>query len=411
MITTEEKKEKLILVGIAEDDVDAAVASLEELAQLADTAGAEVLELFVQSREHPHPGTYLGSGKLEELKERIRELEADAVICDDELTPAQMRNMADILDTKVLDRSLLILDIFAGRAATKEGKIQIELAQLRYRATRLTGKGTALSRLGGGIGTRGPGESKLESDRRAIHTRISQLKADLAEVVRHREQQREKRQKSQVPVIAVVGYTNAGKSTLLNKLTGADILAEDKLFATLDPTTRSLALPGGETVLLTDTVGFIRKLPHHLIDAFKSTLEESRYADVILHVVDASNPQFKQQMETVYATLKDLQVENKPVITVFNKCDRPLGDALLYDAVADETLRISALTGEGLERLTEVLSEVLKAQKIYIDRVFSYQEAGTVGQIRKYGSVIAEEYEENGIHIKAYVPKALGLKE
>ena len=411
MITTEEKKEKLILVGIAEDDVDAAVASLEELAQLADTAGAEVLELFVQSREHPHPGTYLGSGKLEELKERIRELEADAVICDDELTPAQMRNMADILDTKVLDRSLLILDIFAGRAATKEGKIQIELAQLRYRATRLTGKGTALSRLGGGIGTRGPGESKLESDRRAIHTRISQLKADLAEVVRHREQQREKRQKSQVPVIAVVGYTNAGKSTLLNKLTGADILAEDKLFATLDPTTRSLALPGGETVLLTDTVGFLRKLPHHLIDAFKSTLEESRYADVILHVVDASNPQFKQQMETVYATLKDLQVENKPVITVFNKCDRPLGDALLYDAVADETLRISALTGEGLERLTEVLSEVLKAQKIYIDRVFSYQEAGTVGQIRKYGSVIAEEYEENGIHIKAYVPKALGLKE
>ena len=409
MIDTAERKEKLILVGIADEDVDRTVASLEELAELADTAGAEVCELFVQSREHPHPGTYLGSGKLEELKDRIKELEADAVVCDDELTPAQMRNMSDILGVKVLDRSLLILDIFAAHAVTKEGKIQVELAQLRYRATRLTGKGTALSRLGGGIGTRGPGESKLETDRRAIHGRISQLKAELAEVVRHREQQRDKRRRTAVPVIAIVGYTNAGKSTLLNTLTGAQILAEDKLFATLDPTTRALELEQGETVLLTDTVGFINKLPHHLIDAFRSTLEEAAYADVILHVVDASNPDHKQQMATVYATLKDLGVENKPVVTAFNKCDKPLGEALLYDAAADETVRISAKTGAGLDQLTAVISRVLKEQKVYIDRVFPYAEAGTVGKIRKYGSLLSEEYEETGIHVTAYVPRSLDL--
>nr|MBQ6242491.1 GTPase HflX [Lachnospiraceae bacterium] len=407
MTDTQQKAEKYILVGIAGEDMDEALASLKELEELAETAGAEVLELFLQSREQPHPGTYLGSGRLEELKERVKELHADGVICDDELSPAQARKMEDVLDVKVLDRSLLILDIFAGRAATSEGKIQVELAQLRYRATRLTGKGTALSRLGGGIGTRGPGESKLESDRRAIHRRISTLKADLAEVVRHRELQREKRKNAAVPVVAIVGYTNAGKSTLLNTLTGADILAEDKLFATLDPTTRSLPLPGGEEVLLTDTVGFIRKLPHHLIDAFKSTLEEAAYADVILHVVDASGPRMKQQMETVYETLKELGAESKPVITAFNKCDLPLGDAFLYDSRAEEVLRISAKTGLGLPELKEAVSRVLREQKVYIDRVFSYAEASLVGRIRKYGNVVAEEYTPEGIRLKAYVPKAL----
>ncbi len=410
MIETAERKEKVILVGIAQEDADAELASLYELEELADTAGAEVLELFLQSREQPHPGTYLGSGRLKELKERISELGADGIICDDELTPAQARNMSDILDTKVMDRSLLILDIFAGRAATREGKIQVELAQLRYRATRLTGRGTSLSRLGGGIGTRGPGESKLETDRRSIHRRIGILKGELEEVVRHREQQRDKRRSGTLPVAAIVGYTNAGKSTLLNTLTGAGILAEDKLFATLDPTTRSLALPGGETVLLTDTVGFIRKLPHHLIDAFKSTLEEARYADLILHVVDASNPQFKMQMATVYDTLRDLGVEDQPIITLFNKCDRPLGDALLYDAEAAESLKISALKGDGLDELTAVISRVLRERKVYIDRVFSYAEASLLGRIRKYGSVLEENYEENGIHIKAYVPRSLDLK-
>lgn len=407
MTETLEKKEKFILVGIAGEDAEEAIASLEELEELAKTAGAQVLELFLQSRELPHPGTYLGSGRLEELKERVQELEADGIICDDELSPAQARNLEDALGVKVLDRSLLILDIFAGRAATSEGKIQVELAQLRYRATRLTGKGTALSRLGGGIGTRGPGESKLETDRRAIHGRISRLKGELKEVVRHRELQREKRSSRAVPVVAIVGYTNAGKSTLLNTLTGASILAEDKLFATLDPTTRSLSLPGGEEVLLTDTVGFIQKLPHHLIDAFKSTLEEAVYADVILHVVDAAGPRMKQQMETVYATLKDLGVEKKPVITAFNKCDLPLGDALLYDAQAEEALRISARTGEGLPALKETISRILQEQKVYIDRVYTYAQAAVLGQIRRYGNVIEEEYLPEGVRIKAYVPKAL----
>lgn len=409
MIETKEQKEKVILVAVSEGDEDATVASLEELGELAETAGAEVLELFLQSREHPHPGTYLGSGKIEELKERIRETGADGIICDDELTPAQMKNMADLLDSKVMDRTLLILDIFAKRAATKEGKIQVELAQLRYRATRLTGKGTSLSRLGGGIGTRGPGESKLESDRRAIHNRISVLKAELEDVVRHRETQRTNRQKNAIPVAAIVGYTNAGKSTLLNTLTGAGILAEDKLFATLDPTTRNLKLPGGEEILLTDTVGFINKLPHHLIDAFKSTLEEAKYADLILHVADAGNPQLRLQMKTVYDTLKDLGVEDKPILTAFNKCDKDLGDALLYDAAADEVVRISALTGQGLDRLTETMARMFREQKIWIDRVIPYKEGGKLALIRKQGTEITEEYTDGGIHVTGYVPKKLQL--
>ena len=406
MIETKERPERVVLAAVSDKDADSAILSLNELEALADTAGAEVLELFLQSREHPHPGTYFGSGKLEELKERIRELEADGVICDDELTPAQMRNMTDILGTKVMDRTLLILDIFAKHAATREGCIQVELAQLRYRATRLTGKGISLSRLGGGIGTRGPGESKLESDRRAIHRRISVLKAELEDIVQHRMTQRSQRMRNAVPVIAVVGYTNAGKSTLLNALTGSDILAEDKLFATLDPTTRKLVLPGSEEVLLTDTVGFIEKLPHDLIDAFKSTLEEAKYADILLHVVDASDPGMREHMETVYKTLRELKVEDKPVLTAFNKCDRDLGDVLLYDAQADEALRISALTGMGLDRLQESLQSLLQKQKVYLDRVFPYSQAGEAARVRKYGTVLEENYEEGGIHIKAYVPKA-----
>ncbi len=407
MIETEKKTEKVILVAVSEKDESKTLASLDELEALADTAGALVLEKFLQPREHPHPGTYLGSGKLEELKERIRDLEADGIICDDELTPAQMRNMSDILNTKVMDRTLLILDIFAQRAATKEGSIQVELAQLRYRATRLTGKGQSLSRLGGGIGTRGPGESKLESDRRAIHRRISVLKAELEDVEAHRMTQRAQRVRNAVPVVAVVGYTNAGKSTLLNALTGSDILAEDKLFATLDPTTRKLTLPGAEEVLLTDTVGFINKLPHDLIDAFKSTLEEAKYADILLHVVDASDPEMRAHMETVYATLRDLKAEDKPILTAFNKCDRDLGEALLYDPQADETVRISALSGRGLELLKEILQNLLRQQKVYLDRLFPYAQAGEAARVRKYGQVLEESYEDGGIHIKAYVPKRL----
>lgn len=407
MIETKKQAEKVILVAVSDKDAERALLSLKELEALAETAGARVEEFFLQTREHPHPGTYLGSGKLEELKERIREREADGIICDDELTPAQMRNMTDILNTKVMDRTILILDIFAGRAASAEGRIQVELAQLRYRATRLTGKGVNLSRLGGGIGTRGPGESKLETDRRSIHSRISVLKAELADVVQHRMTQRSQRMKNAVPVVAVVGYTNAGKSTLLNKLTGSDILAEDKLFATLDPTTRKLVLPSAEEVLLTDTVGFIDKLPHDLIDAFKSTLEEAKYADILLHVVDASDPGMRAHMDTVYRTLRELKVEDKPVLTAFNKCDLKREDVLLYDGQADESVRISALTGKGLDRLQESLQTLLQKQKVYLDRLFPYAKAGDAARVRRLGRVLEESYEENGIHLKAYVPKAL----
>ena len=275
MYETAEKKERVILVGVSLADSDDAEQSLDELEELACTAGALCVGRILQKREQMHPATYLGRGKTEELKELIWETQADGIICDDELSPAQIGNLKDELDVKIMDRTLLILDIFAARASTSEGKIQVELAQLRYRQSRLTGLGTSLSRLGGGIGTRGPGEKKLEMDRRLIKGRISQLTKELKEVKRHRQLTRESRARSRIPVIAIVGYTNAGKSTLLNYLTGAGILAEDKLFATLDPTTRNLKLPGGQEVLLTDTVGFIRKLPHHLIEAFKSTLEEA----------------------------------------------------------------------------------------------------------------------------------------
>ena len=403
MVELKEAEERVILVGVALYDIEEMEHSLEELKELAATAGAISLEMFIQSREQIHPGTYLGKGKLEELKTRIVELGATGIICDDELSPAQMRNMEQILDTKVMDRTLVILDIFAQRANTREGKIQVELAQLRYRAARLVGSGLALSRLGGGIGTRGPGESKLESDRRVIHERISVLKRELEDVKRHREVTRSRRTQNRMPVVAIVGYTNAGKSTLLNALTGADILAEDKLFATLDPTTRNLVLPTGEEVLLTDTVGFIRKLPHHLIDAFKSTLEEAKYADVILHVVDSSNPQMDIQMQVVYETLRDLEVGDKTVITAFNKSDRP-STQRLSDPYADDTIAISARTHEGLDELQIILANVLRARNIYVEKVYDYKDAGKIQLIRKYGQLLKEEYEEDGIHAAGYVP-------
>ena len=303
-----------------------------------------------------------------------------------------------------MDRTLLILDIFAARASTSEGKIQVELAQLRYRQSRLTGLGTSLSRLGGGIGTRGPGEKKLEMDRRLIKGRISQLAKELKEVKRHRQLTRESRAKSRIPVIAIVGYTNAGKSTLLNHLTGAGILAEDKLFATLDPTTGNLKLPGGQEVLLTDTVGFIRKLPHHLIEAFKSTLEEAKYADILLHVVDASNPRMDQQMHVVYETLRELEASDKPVITAFNKKDRFEGEYAPRDFQAERTAFISAKTGEGVEELLSCVEDVLREQKVEIEQIYPYSDAGKIQLIRKYGELEKEEYTQEGIYVRAYVP-------
>ena len=404
MYETAEKKERVILVGVSLADSDDAEQSLNELEELADTAGALCVGRILQKREQMHPATYLGRGKTEELKDLIWETRADGIICDDELSPSQIGNLRDELDVKIMDRTLLILDIFAARASTSEGKIQVELAQLRYRQSRLTGLGTSLSRLGGGIGTRGPGEKKLEMDRRLIKGRISQLAKELKEVKRHRQLTRESRAKSRVPVIAIVGYTNAGKSTLLNHLTGAGILAEDKLFATLDPTTRNLKLPGGQEVLLTDTVGFIRKLPHHLIEAFKSTLEEAKYADLLLHVVDASNPQMDQQMHVVYETLRELEASDKPVITAFNKRDRFEGEYAPRDFQAERTAFISAKTGEGVDALLSCVEDVLREQKVEIEQIYPYSDAGKIQLIRKYGELEKEEYTQDGIYVRAYVP-------
>lgn len=407
LIELKEQEERVILFAVSTEDGDDTVHSLDELEELAETAGAATVGKMIQNRENIHPGTYLGKGKIEELKELVWELSATGVICDDELSPAQLRNLEDALDTKVMDRTMVILDIFAARAKTREGKIQVELAQLKYRAVRLVGLRASLSRLGGGIGTRGPGEKKLEMDRRLIHERIGQLKAELEDVKRHREVVRRQREKNSMLTAAIVGYTNAGKSTLLNKLTQADILAEDKLFATLDPMTRGLELPGGEKVLLTDTVGFIRKLPHHLIEAFKSTLEEARYSDVILHVVDCSNPQMDMQMHVVYETLRQLDIKDKVIVTVFNKIDREGADTSGRDMVSDYRVKISAKTGEGLGSLFDILAEILRNRRVYLERVFSYQEAGRIQKIRQRGQLISEEYGEDGIHVKAYVPSEL----
>lgn len=385
-----EEKERVILVGVSTRENDDTEDSLDELKDLVKTAGAEAVGRVIQKRELVHPGTYVGKGKIEEIRELLWELDATGIVCDDELSPAQMNNLTDILDVKVMDRTMVILDIFAGRASTSEGKIQVELAQLKYRQSQLTGAGRAMSRLGGGIGTRGPGEKKLEMDRRLIKNRIAQLNRELREVKRHRELTREQRTKNRIPVVAIVGYTNAGKSTLLNTLTGAGVLQEDQLFATLDPTTRSRKLPSGQEILLTDTVGFIRKLPHHLIDAFKSTLEEAKYADIILHVVDTSSPQMDSQMYTVYETLQNLGVKDKPIITVFNKQDRLEEDSVIRDFKADYTVKTSAKTGAGLIELQETIEAVLREQKVFLERVYPYSDAAKLQLIRKYGELETE---------------------
>ena len=413
LIELKEIEEKVILTAVSTGDGTDVSASLDELEELVKTAGAVTVDKVIQNRERIHPGTYLGKGKIDEIRERVFQLGATGVVCDDELSPAQMRNLEDALQIKVMDRTMVILDIFAARATTREGKIQVELAQLKYRSARLVGLRSSLSRLGGGIGTRGPGEKKLEIDRRLIHDRISVLKTDLEDVKRHREVARQQRDKNHMPVAAIVGYTNAGKSTLLNRLTDAGILAEDKLFATLDPTTRNLSLPGGQQILLTDTVGFIRKLPHHLIEAFKSTLEEAKYSDIILHVVDCSNPQMEIQMHVVYETLRELGVTDKVMVTVFNKIDAAGPDTTLKDFSSDFQVRISARTGEGIDELENLLESILRSRRIYLEKVYSYKDAGKIQQIRKYGQLLKEEYLEDGILVNAYVPAELfaGLAE
>lgn len=398
-----EIQERVILIGVQTDAEEDVEASLDELEELAQTAGAETAAKVIQNREAVHPGTYIGRGKIQEVKNLLAAFDANGIICDDELSPSQMNNLERELECKVMDRTLLILDIFAGRAVTSEGKIQVELAQLRYRSARLVGLRDSLSRLGGGIGTRGPGEKKLETDRRLIRTRISALKAELVQVEKHRELIRGNRSRGTLKTAAIVGYTNAGKSTLLNTLTGAEILAEDKLFATLDPTTRVLELDDGQQILLTDTVGFIRKLPHHLVEAFKSTLEEAKYADYIIHVVDASNPQAEMHMEVVYKTLQELGAAGKKVITLFNKQDLVL-ESELRDPHADQIVKCSAKTGRGLGELKEALSGFLAEEQVYLEELYAYREAGKIQIIREYGQLLSEEYRENGIFVRAKVP-------
>lgn len=403
-IKIEEIEERVILVGVNEQEGDDTEDSLAELAELVKTAGAAVVGTLIQKRELIHPGTYVGTGKVQEIAALVDQTGATGIVCDDELSPAQLKNLEEELQIKIMDRTLIILDIFADRATTSEGKIQVELAQLKYRMSRLTGFGRSMSRLGGGIGTRGPGEKKLEIDRRLINDRIAQLNRELKEVQKHRDVTRAQRAKNQVPVAAIVGYTNAGKSTLLNHLTDAKVLEEDKLFATLDPTTRTLELPGKQQVLLTDTVGFIRKLPHHLIEAFKSTLEEAKYADYIFHVVDASNPQRDKQMHIVYETLDHLGVKDKVVVTLFNKQDLRTEKEPMHDFRADHVLAISAALDEGLDELKDLLAEILRDNKVYVERVISYADAGIIQLIRKQGELLEEEYVPEGIAIKAYVP-------
>lgn len=407
MYELKEAEEKVILVGVQLNENEPAEESLDELGELAKTAGAEVVGRMIQSREYIHPATYIGKGKITELKELLWETDATGIICDDELTSVQLKNLEQELGCKIIDRTLLILDIFAARAVSSEGKIQVELAQLKYRASRLIGLGNSLSRLGGGIGTRGPGEKKLEMDRRLIRERISRLKKELREVEQHRELIRTQRKDSNLKVAALVGYTSAGKSSLENALTGAGILEDAMLFSTLDTTTRALELEGKQQVLLTDTVGFIRKLPHHLIEAFKSTLEEAKYADIIIHVVDASNPQMDTQMYVVYDTLRQLGVEGKPVITLFNKQDKLESPQMFRDLHADYTFAVSAKTGQGLDELKGALLDIIRQDQIYVERLYDFSEAGKIQLIRKHGQLLDEEYVAEGIAVKAYVPKSI----
>ena len=410
MIELNETEERVILVGVQQADGDDTEESVKELGELAQTAGAQVVGSVIQNREKIHPGTYIGKGKLDEVRMMLWETDATGIICDDELSPAQLNNLQSELDCKVCDRTLLILDIFARHAVTSEGKLQVELAQLRYRAARLTGLGNSLSRLGGGIGTRGPGEKKLEMDRRLIRTRISHLKQELEEVIRHRELIRTGRKKSEQKIAALVGYTSVGKSAIFKQMTGADVLEDAKLFATLDTTTRGIRLSGKQEVLLTDTVGFIRKLPHHLVEAFKSTLEEVCCADILIHVVDASSPQMEIQMGVVYETLHQLGADDRPVITVFNKQDLLAEPKSFRDHHAELCVAASARTGQGMEEIKAGIEQILRSQKIYIERLYPYDQAGLIQIIRRKGELLSEEYQAEGIFVKAYVTKDIYMK-
>ena len=401
--------EKVVLFCVDLDNGEDVDVNLDELEELVKTAGAVVVGRLVQKKDSIDKATYIGSGKTEELRDLVLETGATGVVCDDELSPMQLKNLEDIVDTKIMDRTMVILDIFAGRATTREGKIQVELAQLKYRSSRLIGMRSSLSRLGGGIGTRGPGEKKLEIDRRIIRDRISQLQKELEDVKQHREVMRKQRMIGNLPIVSIVGYTNAGKSTLLNKLTDAGVLEEDKLFATLDPTSRNYKLSNGQEVIVTDTVGFIRKLPHHLINAFRSTLEEAKYADIILHVVDISNPQADNHILTVYDTLSSLGVVDKPIITAFNKIDKVDSIPIIKDFKANKIIHIAAKKAIGFDDLSTSLEETINNFRNYIEKTIPYTDAGLLNKIRKYGTILEEDYREDGIFVRAYVEKDFNI--
>lgn len=402
-----ENIERMILVAVeVPGSPFPAEESLDELEELARTAGAVVVGKVIQKLERFNPSTYMGKGKIDEVKELVWETDATGIITDDELSPAQINNLSDAFEVKVMDRTMLILDIFVNRATTREGMLQVELAQLRYSLNRLTGMGKSLSRQGGGIGTRGPGEKKLETDRRHVRDRIALLNRELKHIKQHRDLIREKR-KDNVAIVTLVGYTNAGKSTILNTLTGADVLAENKLFATLDPTSRGWTLSNGKEIVLTDTVGFINKLPHHLTKAFHSTLEEAVFADLLLHVIDSSSNHMEMQLEVVHNTLSHLGVDDYPTVTVFNKIDieEPYIKPTRYEPEA--IVKISATNGKGLDELEQVIIDFFQKQSTEINIVIPYNNGQVLEQIRTKGQLISEEYVEDGIQIKAYVNAAL----
>ncbi|MDD6135560.1 MAG: GTPase HflX [Lachnospiraceae bacterium] len=409
MISNDPIIEKTILFAADLDDGQQVNDNLDELEELVKTAGAVVVGRLIQKKERIDNATYLGSGKVEELALLVEELGATTIVCDDELSPMQLTNLGQAISANVLDRTMVILDIFAGRANTREGKIQVELAQLKYRSSRLIGMRSSMSRLGGGIGTRGPGEKKLEIDRRLIRDRIAQLNRELEDVKQHRDTMRKQRMEGKLPIVSIVGYTNAGKSTLLNHLTDAGVLEEDKLFATLDPTSRNLKLNSGQEIIITDTVGFIKKLPHHLINAFRSTLEEAKYADVILHVVDVSNPHADEQILVVYETLRSLGVNDKPIVTAMNKIDKVDDIPIIKDLSADIVVSISAKKELGFEHLSDALTEIINKTRKYIEQLIPYTDAGIISRIHKSGTILEEDYREDGIFIRAYVDASIGI--
>ena len=406
-------KTKAVLVGIVTDrsDAEEVEKSVYELGQLLDTAGGETFATVIQNKSTPDPRTLIGKGKVQEIGELCENNGVKLVIFDEELSPAQIRNLEDDIgnEVHVIDRSMLILDIFALHAVSGEGKLQVELAQLKYSAPRLIGKGAELSRLGGGIGTRGPGESKLESDRRHIKRRITALEEELEKLANTRKTMRAQRDRSGMKKVAIVGYTNAGKSTLLNYLTDAGILAEDKLFATLDPTTRKFTLPGGETVLLTDTVGFIKKLPHHLVNAFRSTLDEAVYSDIIMIVIDASDPEYLSQLECTEQTLEELGAGDKPTLYVFNKCDKGTYDDPVIDRTKErqQVVHISAKTGKGCDTLADMLQDIVNDGKCSVVFKIPNAEQGAMNILYRDATVEDVDYGAEAVTVKAVVDKKI----